>query len=402
MYLRRLIAAACACLLPGIALAQSSYIAPDGKNRYPGVTIFCPNGTHVTPCSFSGGSGGASGSVSITSAGASVSASNPFPVDSATLDALISSGALTVKGSVSLSGTPTVALGSGSAVSVSLGGAAVASSNRFPVSDSALDALVSGGALNVGGTVSLLGSPSVTLGTGSATVGAVTQSGTWSVGLAAGSNAIGAVSVSNFPATQAVSAAALPLPAGAATAAQQAAALAPIAPGTATATNSVVIGCMSNTTLPSFTAGQQGAVPCDSSGRPYVVTVPSQNNVPSYLQAVSSGGATAFRAINAASSTMATNVKTTSGLVYGYETCNAGSAAVYFRIFGLTTTPVPGTSTPTISKLLPAGSCQGFSSEVGITIPNGIGFDVTSGSLADSDGTAISAANQVTVQIYFK
>jgi hypothetical protein len=164
----------------------------------------------------------------------------------------------------------------------------------------------------------------------------------------------------------------------------------------------VVIGCMSNTTLPSFTAGQQGAVPCDSSGRPYVVTVPSQNNVPSYLQAVSSGGATAFRAINAASSTMATNVKTTSGLVYGYETCNAGSAAVYFRIFGLTTTPVPGTSTPTISKLLPAGSCQGFSSEVGITIPNGIGFDVTSGSLADSDGTAISAANQVTVQIYFK
>jgi hypothetical protein len=32
MYLRRLIAAACACLLPGIALAQSSYIAPDGKN----------------------------------------------------------------------------------------------------------------------------------------------------------------------------------------------------------------------------------------------------------------------------------------------------------------------------------------------------------------------------------
>jgi hypothetical protein len=175
-----------------------------------------------------------------------------------------------------------------------------------------------------------------------------------------------------------------------------------VAPGTATATNTVVIGCLSNTTLPSFAAGQEGAVPCDSSGRPYVVTVPSQTNVPSYLQAVSSGGATAYRAINAASSTMATNVKTTSGLIYGYETCNSGSSAVYFRIFGLTTTPVPGTSVPTISKLLPPGACQGFSSEVGVTIPNGIGFDVTSGSLADSDSTGIATANQVTVQIYYK
>jgi hypothetical protein len=453
MYVRRLITAACACLLPGLALAQSSYLAPDHTNRYPGVTIFCPSGTGVTPCSFGGG--GTSGSVSITSGGSAVSSSNRFPVTDTALDALIGGGALTVGGTVSLSGTPSVSLATGSAVSVSLGGSAVSATNRLPVSDTALDALISGGALTVGGTVSLSGtpsvslatgsavsvtvggsavsstnrlpvsdstldalvsggaltvggsvslsgSPSITLGAGSATVGAVTQSGTWSVELAAGSNAIGSVSVSNLPATQAVSAASLPLPAGAATAAQQAAPFAPVAPGTATATNALVIGCLSNTTLPSFAAGQEGAVPCDSSGRPYVVTVPSQNNVPSYLQAVSSGGATAYRSINAASSTMATNVKSSSGLIYGYETCNSGASAVYFRIFGLTTAPVPGTSTPTISKLLPAGTCQGFSSEVGITIPNGIGYDVTSGSLADSDSTAVATANQVTVQIYYK
>jgi hypothetical protein len=348
MYLRRIITAACACLLPGFALAQSSYVAPDGKNRYPGVTIFCASGTRVTPCNFGGGGAGG-GSVSITS-----------------------------------------------------GGAAVSSSNRFPVTDSALDALISGSALTVTGSVSLSGTPTVALGAGSATLGSVTQSGLWSVGLAAGSNAVGSVSVSNLPATQPVSAVSLPLPTGAATAAQQAAPLAPVAPGTATATNALVIGCLSNTTLPSFTAGQEGAVPCDSSGRPYVVTVPSQNNVPSYIQAVSSGGATAYRAINTASSTMATNIKAASGLIYGYETCNAGASAAYFRIFGLTTTPVPGTSTPTIAKLLPAGTCQGFSSQVGITIPNGIGFDVTSGSLADSDSTAVATANQVTVQVYYK
>jgi hypothetical protein len=383
MYLRRLITAACACLLPGIALAQTSYIAPDGKNRYPGVTIFCASGTRVAPCSFGGGS---SGSVSITSGGTAVSSSNRFPVSDTALDALISGGALSVAGNVSLSGTPTVSLGSGSAVSLSLGGSAVSSSNRLPVIDSALDGLVSGGAL----PVSLSGSP------------AVSQSGSWSVGLAAGSNAIGSVSVSNLPSTQAVSVAALPLPSGAATAAQQAAPLAPVAPGTATATNSVVIGCLSNTTLPSFSAGQEGAVPCDSSGRPYVVTVPSANNVPSYLQAVSSGGATIYRAINSASSTMATTIKASSGTVYGYEACNSGSGAAYFRIFALATTPVPGTSVPVISKLLAAGTCQGYSSTVGLASFNGIGFDVTSGSMADSDTTAVAAANQVTVEIYYK
>jgi len=280
-----------------------------------------------------------------------------------------------VGGTVSLSGTPAVSLASGSTVSVSVGGTAVSSSNKLPVSDPVLDGLVSGGALTVGGTVGLTGSPAVTLGAGSATVGAVTQAGTWSVGLSAGGNAIGSVSVSNLPATQAVSAASLPLPAGAATAAQQSAPLAPVAPGAATATNSVLIGCLSNTTLPSFTAGQQGAVPCDGSGRPYVVTVPSLTNVPTYLQAVSSGGATSYRAINAAASTMATNIKTTSGLLYGYETCNAGASALYFRIFGLATAPVPGTSVPSITKLLPDGTC---------------------------DATAIGTANQATVEIYYK
>jgi hypothetical protein len=53
-------------------------------------------------------------------------------------------------GSVSVSNLPAT-----QPVSVSLGGTAVSSSNRLPVSDSALDALVSGGALTIGGTVSL-------------------------------------------------------------------------------------------------------------------------------------------------------------------------------------------------------------------------------------------------------
>jgi hypothetical protein len=39
---------------------------------------------------------------------------------------------------------------------------------------------------------------------------------------------------------------------------------------------------------------------------------------------------------------------------------------------------------------------------VGLASFNGIGFDVTSGSMADSDTTAVATANQVTIEIYYK
>jgi hypothetical protein len=55
----------------------------------------------------------------------------------------------------------------------------VSASNRLPVSDSAIDSLIDAGALSIGGTVSLAGTPTVALG--------------------AGTNAIGSLTVSNFP-----------------------------------------------------------------------------------------------------------------------------------------------------------------------------------------------------------
>ena len=522
MTLARSLPTALACLLPGAAAAQTSYIAPDGHNRYPAVTIFCPNGTGVAPCTFgSGGSGsGSGGAVSINLGGSAVSASNRLPVGDALLDGLISGGALSVSGTVGLAGSPTVSLGAGTltvggvsqsgnwsvglapgssvgisnfpatqAVSGTIGlaagnnavgsvtvsnlpatqpvsgavsqggswtvglasgsnvglatGSSVAISN-FPatqpvsgtiglaagsnavgsvtVSNLPATQPISGAVSQAGSwTVGLASGSNVGLATGSSVAvsnfpatqpvsGAVSQSGSWTVslaptatvGLVAGSNAIGSVSVSNLPATQAVSATSLPLPAGAATAAAQAAPLAPVAPGAGTASNAMLIGCVANTTLPSFTAGQQGAVPCDTSGRPYVVTVPSANNVPSYLQAVSSGGTTVFRAINAAASNVATSVKGSAGMVYGYGACNTGSSAAYLRLFAQAAAPTVGTSTPSIAKLIPAGACQNAEIPVGIVFPGGIGVDVTAGSLADSDTTTIAAANQVSLEIYYK
>ena len=163
-----------------------------------------------------------------------------------------------------------------------------------------------------------------------------------------------------------------------------------------------MIGCVANTTPPAFASGQQGAVPCDGFGRPYVVTVPSANNVPSYLQAVTSGGATIYRAINAAASAMAANIKSTSGMLYGYEACNSGTASAYLRLFALGTAPTIGTSVPVVTKLLPPSLCQNFSIDVGLVFLAGLAADVTSGSMADNDTATIATANQVSLEVYYK
>lgn len=130
--------------------------------------------------------------------------------------------------------------------------------------------------------------------------------------------------------------------------------------------------------------------------------MPSANNVPSYLQAVSAGGASVYRALNAASSAMAANVKSSTGMVYGYEACNSGTGAAYLRLFALGTAPVVGSSVPAVSKLLAAGSCQGYSMPVGMVFSGGIGLDVTSGTMADTDTAVVASASQVSVEIYFK
>jgi hypothetical protein len=482
------------------------------------VTIFCPSGTGVAPCDFGGGS--ASGNISVYLDGVAVGSANPFPVKDSGVDALIADGALNVGGKVSISGTPTVSLSG--VPSVSLTGALPAGGNALgSVSISNFPATQTvGGSVSISGTasVSLAGASSISLsgalpagtnmlgtiglaagaagsvttaGTGGTVAqavqgisggvpltmaGQVSQSGTWNVGvsslpaLSAGSNAIGSVSVSNlpatqpvsgsvavsslptlpagtsnigtvglaagsvgsvtaagtggtvaqavqgiaggvalpvsgtfWPATQPVSVASLPLPAGAALDSDLIAPYAPVAPAAATATKSLVIGCLSNTTLPSFTAGQEGAVPCDASGRPYVVTVPSANNVPVFLQALTGGGATTASAVNAAASCMATNVKSTgSGMVFAYSVSNSNSTPVWFRLFPLATAPICGSSTPTKRIFVPGGATIGLSTDMGWVFSLGIGFDVTAGSGADSDTTTVAAANSVLVNIDYK
>lgn len=72
--------------------------------------------------------------------------------------------------------------------------------------------------------------------------------------LPAGANAIGSVSVSNFPATQPISAASLPLPAGASTATLQSAQIALLSPAASTTTDLTLVATTSTATLALNTA----------------------------------------------------------------------------------------------------------------------------------------------------
>ena len=109
--------------------------------------------------------------------------------------------------------------------------------------------------------------------------------------LPTGSNTIGGVNLAQYTpvsgrlpvdgsgVTQPISASSLPLPTGAATAANQTPAYTPIAPGTATATSGVMLGYQYNSTQATFTNGQQGSVQGSSRGALYVATGADTFNV---------------------------------------------------------------------------------------------------------------------------
>lgn len=113
-----------------------------------------------------------------------------------------------------------------------------------------------------GGSVTQGTSPWVVSNGGTFAVQA-TQAGTWTV---TGAGGTFPVTGTFFQATQPVSAVALPLPTGAASAANQTLTQGPIAPGAATATKSDVMGGQYNSAIQAFTNGQQGSLQFDQRG----------------------------------------------------------------------------------------------------------------------------------------
>lgn len=273
--------------------------------------------------------------------------------------------------------------------------------------------------------------------------------------LPAGTNALGGVTVSNFPssqavtgtfwqATQPVSAASLPLPTGAATAANQVAGVAagtsgtnvmpvqgvsggvalpvsgtfwqstqpvsgtfltPVAPATATATQGVLNGCLANSTPPTFTAGQQGAVTCDLGGRIYVnIGANTLGNLPTYLQAVTSGGsttATTYALVNSAAAVINATVKSGAGQIFEINASNSNASGVWCRLYNLTSTTT-GSGTPIWRIYVPPTSDSvTIPSDIGLSFGTGLTVVCTAGA-ADTDTSTIATANSVMINFSVK
>jgi hypothetical protein len=111
------------------------------------------------------------------------------------------------------------------------------------------------------------------------------------------------------------------------------------------------------------------------------------------LAAATLGGSNNFHLVSAAT-TNATNIKASSGTLYGYEIFNAAAAVRFVKLFNKATAPTPGTDTPFRTIGIPAGGTKNFNSDIGIAMGTGIGVATTTG-IADLDNTAVAAADLV-------
>jgi len=253
-------------------------------------------------------------------------------------------------------------------------------------------------------------------------------------------SATGAGKVDGSGVTQPVSAASLPLPTGAATAAKQPAL------GTAGTPSADVItvqgvtsmtalkvdgsgvtqpvsGTVSITANSSVNQNQVGGTAIDtnsgnkSAGTQRVVlatdqpqltnalkvdgsgvTQPVSGTVSANVKPSTSGGLTIYRLL-AAASTNSNLIKNAAGQVFGWYFFNAAASTRYVKLYNKATAPTVGTDTPVLTLPLPAGGAANVEFTNGIAFGTGIGIGIT-GALADNDTTAVTA-NDVVVNLFY-
>ena len=254
-------------------------------------------------------------------------------------------------------------------------------------------------------------------------------------------SAAGAVKVDNSAVTQPVSAASLPLPSGAATAAKQPALG---TAGTPSADVLSVQGIASMTPLKvdgsgatqpisgsvsvsNFPATQpiSGTVTANQGGAPWSnnvtqfggsnvatgtgtsgagiprVTVANDSNVLATQSgtwteqpvAGTTGGATTTHLVSA-SGNNATNVKASAGLLYGFSISNTNASARYVHFYNKATAPVVGTDVPVATVQVTGNGVVIRAFPVGATYGTGIGFGTSTGA-GDTDSGAIGAGDLV-------
>jgi len=182
--------------------------------------------------------------------------------------------------------------------------------------------------------------------------------------------------------TQPISAASLPLPTGAATAAKQPAL------GTAGSASADVITVQGAASMTAIQVADNGA------------SLTVDGTVTANLAPTTSGGLTISRTISAAS-TNATNVKGSAGQVYGIMASNTNAAARYLKLYNKATSPTIGTDTPVMTVMIPPNSSGVVAHwEMGLAFGTGIGFGLTTG-VTDANTGAVSADEHV-VHIFYK
>jgi hypothetical protein len=160
------------------------------------------------------------------------------------------------------------------------------------------------------------------------------------------------VSVTNFPATQPVSATALPLPTGAATSAAQ------------------------GTLLTAL------GTPMQQTGGSVA------------LVGATTGGNSVFNLVAAATNN-ATSVKGSAGQVYGIQVYNNSASVAYLKFYDKATAPTCGTDTPKEVHMIPAstsGAGAVVPSDIGVTYTLGIGICIVGG-IANNDNTSVAATS---------
>jgi len=111
-----------------------------------------------------------------------------------------------------------------------------------------------------------------------------------------------------------------------------------------------------------------------------------------------SGGATIAK-IKSAATTNATVVKASAGVIHGWALSNTTASARFLKLYKKATAPVPGTDVPSSTYLLPANATTFFDSEIGMNMPTGIGYAITTG-VAEADTTATGVDDVVGHIIY--
>lgn len=199
------------------------------------------------------------------------------------------------------------------------------------------------------------------------------QSGTWTVQPGNTANTT-AWKVDGSAVTQPVSAASLPLPSGAATAAKQPAL------GTAGSASADVITVQGN-----------------ASGTP----IPVSGSFSASFGTATSGGTSTYHAVSAASNNAA-NVKSSAGQVYGGNVFNNAGYTVYVKLYNKATTPAPATDNALLKQVIgvTAGTfAQIPSPAVGIAYSSGISIAIVK-NISDTDNTSV-AASDCTVDLLY-